>query len=124
MKKTVIIRGVYVVGVHHYGSGRLAIDAGYHVVPEPHNRYDPKAIAVKDGERIVGHLSRATAHALFSVISNYARSSVMLRIKEAPEVRSQRQGPRQKGNLGFKVDECEYETVVEQIHRNGLTVSN
>ena len=45
--KTVIIKGVRIVGMHHYG-GRLALEAGYHVRPEPDNPKDKMAVAIKE----------------------------------------------------------------------------
>ena len=116
--KTVIIKGVRIVGMHHYG-GRLALEAGYHVRPEPDNPKDKMAVAIKDGERNVGYISRSMAHALFPVLID-VQGIILIRIKSAPEVVNRKQGPFQRGNLGFRVPESEYISICAKLRERGV----
>ncbi|KAH3815118.1 hypothetical protein DPMN_111287 [Dreissena polymorpha] len=46
--KNVIIRNVYVVGMHHGGKRELEVGALYVCKSEPENPWDPNAVAVFD----------------------------------------------------------------------------
>lgn len=49
--KNVIIKGVYAVGMHHWGQRSLQIDDVLYVKNEPDNHFDKNAVAIfKDRE--------------------------------------------------------------------------
>lgn len=129
MKETIVLRSMFVVGMHHHSSRRgLQIEEGYTIETEPGNRYDPLAIVVKNRDEgpsptTVGYLCRRQAHQLFPILEKYASGKAMIRIKGELEIRDRRQGPRQRGNVGFRVEKEIYGTVAEALEQRGLHVS-
>ncbi len=87
------------MGKHVCPFGRL-----YSPEPTPGNSYHSKAIAVKKGAKIIGHISRDQAEQLHVILAQYSKKS-FLKVKEAgTTVVSQQQSPRQKCRLGIMLD--------------------
>ena len=120
--KNVIIDCIYAVGMHHWGSSQLQIDAAYKAILEPDNVQDPKAVAVYDGNKRVAYLCRAHAANITYLVTREPclQSAIYLKPKEAPEVESQRQGPRQRCTIGFKVQDVDHDRVSERVEAIGL----
>ena len=116
--KTVIVKMIPVVGMHHYASSHLTIEDGFTVVPEPNNPYHSKALKVCDRKtgNIVGHIARKFANELFQVICDYAQGSALIRIKTTSKVRRKSEGPSQLGNLGFRVQDDDFLTVSDKLN--------
>ena len=104
---TCVIPAVYAVGMHHYSRQPLTVGDGYSVFLEPDNPHDSKAILCTErGDKANkrAYLRHIDASGIFTVLNaNVHHGEVLLRCKEAPGVRSKREGPRQLCNVGFRV---------------------
>ena len=117
--KNVIVRNVYVVGMHHWGGRPLAVGPLHFCGQEPSNPKDPNAIAVfsdEDCSRKVGYVRRQDAAAL-TALFKYRTGHVYLRAKMAPEKPNRFKGPMQNCSIGFKCKEEDVESVRSHLTR-------
>lgn len=108
-----IVRNVYVVGMHHWGGHSLAIGPVYYCAREPNNPRDPKAVAVFSDDGLshkVCYLRRRDAAILMPAL-DYAKGNCYLRAKMAPEKFNRYQGPMQNCSIGFKCLESDVDIV-------------
>lgn len=106
--KNFVIKGVYAVGMHHWGQRSLQIDDVLYVKNEPDNRFDKNAVAIfKDREMTnrCAYLQNKYAKVLVRLFEeNLPRGLVYLKAKDEPTKFSPYSGPKQRCNLGFKTD--------------------
>lgn len=106
--KNVIIRGVYAVGMHHWGSRSLTIDEVLYLKHEPENIYDKHAVAIcsdKDKRKRCAYLRKKDAE-FISVLfqESLPNGPVYLKAKDVPTKFNRYSGPMQICNLGFKTE--------------------
>ena len=103
------------------------MSAIYGMKPDRDNAYHGNAIAVLDGQRVVGYLSRKCADKLIFIFNEdiplkTTKGKVFLRPKEKAEVRHYRKGPQQLVNVGFKCADDKVERVRSKLTSEGLNV--
>ena len=104
--KNVIIKGVYVVGMHHWGRRELEVDVVHYCKPEPTNRYDRNAVAVFSDaalQKTAGYLRREDASSLHNVLMTFADGKVYLKAKMSAAKFNRHKGPMQLCNVGLSV---------------------
>lgn len=110
------IPGLRVVGMHHYGASSLVLDVAYVARREPENKYDPKAVAIKDGQITKGYLKRDDAHRLAVVIdSGLLKGETYLKCHHMACVKTQKTGPEQLCNVGIRCDTSDKKKVEDLL---------
>jgi hypothetical protein len=113
--KNVIIRNVYVVGMHHTGAKQLEVGPLHYCRHEPGNQKDCNAIAVYKDSHLHKrrcYLRREDALNLKNVL-NFAKGPCYLRAKMSPEKFSKLRGPMQNCSIGFRCCETDANSIAE-----------
>ena len=113
--KNIIIRGVYAVGMHNWGTRNLEIGQVFYLKFEPENPYDTNAVAIcsdKEMLRKVAYLKRSDAKFVAGLFKeNIPNGPIYLKVKDAPTKFKRQCGPMQRCNLGFKMDNEHIENI-------------
>lgn len=122
--KNVVIRGLYAVGMHHWGPRELQINDVFYLKHEPENNYDCNAVAIccdKEKMQTKAYLQRKDAF----VIANLFRNKMVcgnfyLKPKAAAEKFRKNSGPMQRCNVGFKSEDNIVDTIRQICNDNSL----
>jgi len=106
--KTVILKNVYAVGMHHWGSKELCIGATYFCAKEESNPWDRNAVAVFGDSGLkhkVCYLRKEDAKNINPIFGYLkGKSYLQLKTQMGIEKYSKYKGPQQNCNIEF---ECE-----------------
>lgn len=115
--KNVIVRGLYCVGMHHWGGRELAVGPVYYLKHEPENPRDINAIAVyqdREYEEKRCYHHRPDSFVISKLFrQNLVQGPCYLKAKGPVERWHRHTGPEQKCNLGFR--RSNHEQVINQI---------
>lgn len=109
--------GLRIVGMHHYGAASLALEVPYVAVREPSNKSDAKAVAIKNGPATRGYLKREDAHRLAFVMDSglVHDGRVYIKCHHMSSVKTQKFGPEQLCNLGFRCIDTDSEKLKQLL---------
>ena len=103
--KNVIVKGVYDVGIHHWGERELAVGTVYKIKHEPENPKDSNAVAVfqdRDFQHKQCNLRRPDAFVVAKLFRRNLIQGLCYMKAKCPVDRWRSQtDPQQKCNLGF-----------------------
>lgn len=109
--------------MHHYGRRQLALGANYKLHPDPNNKYDSNAVAVKDEGRTVAYLRRNSAKALTPIFQeSLPQCTVLLKCKEDAQVHTQKMGPEQKGIICIALKDSDVERTADYLRSKGIHI--
>ena len=100
--KNLIIHNMWAVGMHHHGTGQLAVGECYDIEPEPENKYDKQAVRITDDGITRAYLKRDNARIISKLFEAGVGTIWKLKPKEEPVVKEYRTGPQQRCNLGCR----------------------
>jgi hypothetical protein len=124
MEYHVVIRGVSLVGMHHWGITDLPVGSAYMLRPEPDNVADSNAVAVvelKSPHQKRGYLSRTWAKKLQKIILNQPClvSLALLLVRRTRRVVHYWTGPEHRCTVGFSCQEDQKEDLEAMLrHQN------
>lgn len=117
--KTITLKNIRAVGMHHYGHRELVVGEIYQLNAEPTNPYDHNAIAIYDSSRKVGNLKKASASAISDVYKlNLADLNFEYKPLSSPQCSNKRTGPEQNGIATFKCTSTDVEKVKNAVDRH------
>jgi hypothetical protein len=125
--KNVIIKGLYGVGMHHWGARELSVGSLYYLKHEHDNPKDPNAIAVyqkRDLKTRACYLRRTDAH----IISKFFKQNMIegpcyLKAKAQVEKWKKSTGPQQRCNIGFKCRDGAVDKIRDTGKEFGLEIN-
>ena len=116
------IPAIRAVGMHHWGAPELAIDVPFHLIREPHNKYDPLAIAVQDGHNTKAYIMRDDARRLSRILDSVLvlDKRAYIKFHQPAQVKSHKVGPQQEGNMAFRCEICLADDMCHLLKEVGL----
>lgn len=115
MKRLLAIQGIHAVGMHHYGSRSLIINAIYEVKREPSNRYDANACVIidKSDKQTCAYINRKSARTVSIIMDSdlLKNRHVYIKPKHEATVTNRSLGPEQHCYLAFYVGENEKDEI-------------
>lgn len=122
--KIIRINCVYAVGMHHYGSRSLTVDASYLARLDINNSHDPNAIAITIHGKTAGYLRRQDAKIVAQIVKAgfVYHDSVGLRLKPKfePVTKNRKLGPEQRCDLEFNCQDSNVSDVMELLRKSHL----
>lgn len=122
MKTIMILKGMFAVGMRHYGPSSLPINQRLAIVREGQNKYDRNACAVQDNNgRVLAYLERSSAQKIAGLIDSGLIKDVAVKAKYEPENKNRMKGPEQHCYIAFCIEDSSKEKLEQFMAKNCIS---